>query len=52
MNVTVGKTLFKNRASHLATFESGPTKTEVNYCLIRRNERKFFQDMKVLPSGV
>ena len=49
MNMTVGNALFKKRASHLATCESCPSKTQVD-CLVRRNQRKFFKDIKVLPS--
>ena len=50
MNIPVGNTFFKKRVSHLVTHESRPSKTQLDYCLIRRNQRKFLKDMKVLPS--
>ena len=31
MNVTVGKILFKKRASYLMTYKSGPSKAQVDY---------------------
>ena len=31
------------RASHLVTYESGPSKTQVDYCLVRRIQRKFLK---------
>ena len=48
MSMTVGNKLFKKRASHLATHESGPSKTQVKYCLVRRNQKQFLKDTKVL----
>ena len=45
-----GNTLFKKRVSHLVTYESGPSKTQVGYCLVSRNKRKFLKDMIALPS--
>ena len=36
-NITVGNKLFKKRASHLITYESGPSKTQVDYCLVEVN---------------
>ena len=32
MNMILGNTLFKKRTSHLITYESGPSKTQVDYC--------------------
>ena len=40
-NLTVAKTIFDKRAIHLVTYESGPSKTLVDYCLVRRNQRTF-----------
>ena len=37
-------------ASHLVTYESDSSKTQVDYCLVRRNQRTFLKDIKVLPS--
>ena len=50
MNMSVDNTLFKKRASHLVTYESGPSKTHIDYYLVRRNQIRFFKDLKVLPS--
>ena len=47
---TVGNTLISRKANNLATYESGPSKTEVDYCLVKRNRRKFWKGVKVLPS--
>ena len=49
MNMTVRNTLFKKRVSHLVTYESGISKTWTDYSLVRRNQRKFLEDIKVLP---
>ena len=50
MNMTVGNTLFKMRVSHLVTYEPGPYKRNVDHCLVKRKQRKFLKDIKVLPS--
>ena len=50
MKVTVENTLFNKRASHLVILESDPSKTRFNYYLVRRKQRKFLKDIKVLPS--
>ena len=42
MNMTVGNTSEIFSLSHL--------KTQVDYCLVRRNQRKFSKGIKVLPS--
>ena len=44
MNMTPGNTLLKMRATHLVTYESGPSKTNVDHCLVRRKQRKFLKD--------
>ena len=47
MNMTVGNTRFKKRAIHLVTYESGPSKTQSDYCSVRRNQRRFLKDTQV-----
>ena len=37
MNMTVRNTLFQKWASYLIFYESGPSKTQLDYCLIRRS---------------
>ena len=49
MNMKIGNTIYKKRSSHLITYESGPSKTEVDYYFVWRNKRKFFKDIKILP---
>ena len=48
MNMAVGNTFFKKRASHLNTYESGPSKLYVHHCMPRGNQRKLLRDIKVL----
>ena len=43
MNMTVENTIFKMRASHLVTYKSGPSKTQVDFYFV-------LKDKKVLPS--
>ena len=50
MKMTVGNTVFKNKASHLVIYEPGPPKPKVYYCLVRRKQRKLLKDIKTLPS--
>ena len=49
MSMSAGITLFKNRASQPDTHEFGLSKTQVDYCLLRRNQWKLLKDRKVLP---
>ena len=48
MNMAVENTLFKKSESHPVTYKAGPSKTRVDYCLVRRNQRKFLKDIEVL----
>jgi len=41
---------FKKKDDHLVTFKSGTTKTQIDYFLIRANNRGLCKDCKVLPS--
>ena len=45
MNMAVENIFFKNRASHLVTYEPGPLETLVDYCLVRRNQKNFLKDL-------
>ena len=36
--ILVGYTLLKKRAGHLVTYESRPSKTMVDYCLVRETK--------------
>ena len=48
MDMAVAKTVLKRRASHLVTYDSGLSKTQVDYCLIRRGQSNFLKDTEVL----
>ena len=50
MNVTVENALFKRSESHLVKNESSPSKMQIYYCLVRKDQREFIKDMNVLPS--
>ena len=50
MDMIVANTFFKKRDSHLVTYESGSAKTQVDYCLVRKDQRKLLKDIKVIPS--
>ena len=54
INMILGNTFFKNRASHLVlvTYEFDSSKTHVSYCLERRNQRKSLKDIKLLPRSL
>ena len=46
LNLAVGNTRFKKAASHIISYESRASNTQVKYCLVRRNQRKFLEDLK------
>ena len=48
--MAVENTLFTQIASHPVIFDFGPSKTQVDYCFVRRKQRNFFKDIKPLPS--
>ncbi|KAK3893379.1 hypothetical protein Pcinc_002812 [Petrolisthes cinctipes] len=50
MDMLVANTVFKKRESHLVTYESGTAKTQVDYLLVRKKDRKLLSDVKVIPS--
>ena len=50
LNMFVGNTCFKKKDSHLVTFESGLARTQIDYFLLRQNQRKYLCDVKVIPS--
>lgn len=50
VNLLVGNITFKKRASHLVTYHCGLLKTQGDYWLVRRDQRKFVKDVKVLLS--
>ena len=46
-NSFVAELTFKKRANHLVTYKSDPSKTQVDYCLVRKNQRKFLNDISL-----
>ena len=44
-----GNTCFKKRDSHLITYKSGNTATQIDFILFRRTMRKLVTDVKVIP---
>ena len=45
----LGNTCFKNRDSHLITFRSGDTSTQIDFMLFRKSLRILIMDVKVIP---
>jgi len=41
---------FKKKEDHLVTFKSGSMKSQIDYFLIKVDNRKFYKDCKVIPS--
>ena len=41
MEITVGNTFLKKTKRYLATCERSPSRTHIDYCLVRRDQRKF-----------
>ena len=49
-NITIVNKLFKKSSSSWVTYESVPSKTQIGYCLVRTNQRKFWKDINILLS--
>ena len=45
----LGNTCFKKRDSHLITYRSGNTATQIDFVLFRKSLRKLVMDLKVIP---
>ena len=45
----LGNTCFKKRDSHLITYRSGYTATQIDLLLFRKSLRKLVMDVKVIP---
>ena len=48
--MTVGKVIFKKRASHTVVCDVGPSKTAEDCCLVWRDQRTFLKDINLLFS--
>ena len=47
INITMRNSFLKKKESHLVPYESGLSKTEADYCFMRRNQRKIVKLIKV-----
>ena len=48
LDMVVCNTFFKKQDSRLITYTSGPSKTQIDYILVRNTDKKFVKDVKVL----
>ena len=48
-DMIIANTFFKKREEHLVTFKSGTAKTQIDYFLTRKGDRKECKDCKVIP---
>ena len=48
-NLVIANTRFPKRQSHLITFYSGNTKTQIDFVLIRQRDKKLVTNAKVVP---
>ncbi|KAK4305368.1 hypothetical protein Pmani_022730 [Petrolisthes manimaculis] len=49
LNMVVCNSKFKKRLSHLITYSSGGTSSQIDYFLVSRKDWKFVRDVKVIP---
>ena len=50
MNLVVLNTQFEKRRSHLITYKNGQNETQIDYILVRKEEKKTIIDCKVIPN--
>ena len=50
MDLVVLNTQFKKRRSHLVTYKSGQNETQIDYILVRKEDKKIIMDCKVIPN--
>ena len=48
-DITVVNTWFKKRQSHLITYKSGQNETQIDYILVRKEDKRLVMDCKVIP---
>jgi len=49
-DLSIINSYFRKRDEHLITFKGGSARTQIDYFLIRANDRRWYRDCKVLPS--
>ncbi|XP_063851764.1 craniofacial development protein 2-like [Scylla paramamosain] len=47
--ITILNTWFKKRQSYLITYKSGQNETQVDYILVRREDKRLVMDCKLIP---
>ena len=50
MNLVVMNTQFEKRRNHLITYKNGQNETQIDYILVRREDKKIMIDCKVIPN--
>ena len=50
MNLIVLNTHFEKRRSHLITYKNGQNETQIDYILVRREDKKIIMDCKIIPN--
>ena len=48
-DMTILNTMFKKRRNHLITYKSGGNETQIDYIMVRKEDRKFVMDCKLIP---
>ena len=48
--ITIMNTWFKKRQSHLITYKGGQNETQIDYILVRKEDKRLVMDCKVIPS--
>ncbi|VDL72401.1 unnamed protein product [Nippostrongylus brasiliensis] len=48
-NLAIANTMFRKRPSHLISFYSGNTRSQIDYVLVRRRDAKLVSNAKVVP---
>jgi hypothetical protein len=48
-DLLIANTLFRKRETHLVTFRSGQHSSQIDFILVRREDRRACLDCKVLP---
>ncbi|XP_066947146.1 craniofacial development protein 2-like [Macrobrachium rosenbergii] len=50
MNLVVLNTQFEKRRSHLVTYKSGQIETQIDYVLVRKEDKKIIMECKAIPN--
>ena len=48
-DMTILNTMFNKRRNHLITYKSGGNETQIDYIMVRKEDRKLVIDCKVIP---